>query len=143
MKKIWFFSLVIFMGIIALIYTYPRTVTNFVEPLKNGETQKYIRIMLQKHDKVPIVEIEDVETISAVTEQLKKVRVKYRRNVSLLQYSEDNYLFTLHFDHPDHSITVQKDGTIYHDNKQYIPIDGESLVLVELLEKILKEKGLN
>ena len=130
--------LVVFVGVIVLIYTYPRSVANFVEPLKNEEELKYIRIM-RPHDEPYIVEITDQETIALLKEQVEKVHVRYIRNAHMIPYSVENYVLTMDFNHPDQRIDVQKDGTVYWDDKQYIPVDDESLVLFELLEKVVEE----
>lgn len=132
--------LVVFVGVIVLIYTYPRSMANFVEPLKNGEELEYIRIM-RPHDDPYIVEITDQETIALLKEQVEKVRVRYIRNAYMIPYSVENYVLTMDFNHPDQRIDVQKDGTVYWDNKQYIPVDDQSLILFNLLEELsLNEK---
>lgn len=132
--------LVVFVGVIVLIYTYPRSMANFVEPLKNGEELEYIRIM-RPHDDPYIVEITDQETIALLKEQVEKVRVRYIRNAYMIPYSVENYVLTMDFNHPDQRIDVQKDGTVYWDDKQYIPVDDQSLILFNLLEELsLNEK---
>mgnify|MGYP003311735103 CR=1 FL=1 len=132
--------LVVFVGVIVLIYTYPRSMANFVEPLKNGEELEYIRIM-RPHDDPYIVEITDQETIALLKEQVEKVRVRYIRNAYMIPYSVENYVLTMDFNHSDQRIDVQKDGTVYWDDKQYIPVDDQSLILFNLLEELsLNEK---
>lgn len=138
-KVITLLLFVVFVGTIALIYTYPRSMANFVEPLKNGEELEYIRIM-RPHDDPYIVEITDQETIALLKEQVEKVRVRYIRNAYMIPYSVENYVLTMDFNHPDQRIDVQKDGTVYWDDKQYIPVDDESLILFELLEKVVEKE---
>lgn len=125
--------------IIVLIYTYPRSVVNFVEPLKNGEELENIFIVHQKFNDSYVVKITDKETISRLLEQMEKVRVRYWRIDDPVVGSEDNYLLTMEFNHPDHSVTIQKDGRVYWNHKQYFPVDDETMVLFDLLEKISEE----
>ncbi len=127
------------LGIIAVIYTYPRAVVNFVEPLKNGEELECIWIVHEKFDDPKVVQITDQDTILNLKEQLEKVRVRYWRRDEAVLYSEDNYLLVVEFNHPDHRIIFQKDGTVYWDDKLYFPVDGESVALFELLEKVPEE----
>lgn len=126
-------------GIIALIYTYPRAAANFIEPIRNEEELEYVRIIHEKFENPYIVQITDEEKISMIKEQLEKVRVRYWRRDKVVLYSEENYLLVLEFNDPDHDIIIQKDGTVYWDDKLYYPVDNESLVLFDLLEKVSEE----
>lgn len=127
-------------GIIALLYLYPRSLVNFLKPLKNGQEIQYIRVMHEKGDETFIVEIKDKEIIVLLKEQIEKVRARYIRNKEMIKYSEENYLLTVHINSPDDSFIVQKDGTLYCNDKQYIPVDEETRILFEMLEKAALEQ---
>lgn len=131
--------LVAVIGVIALIYTYPRSLKNFVQPLKNGEEIEYIRVIVQKEEPY-IVEIQDEKMIVSLKNQMEKVKFRYVRNRSLVKYSEENYLLSVDVNSPDYSFTLQKDGTLYCNDKQYAPVENETLILFEMLENMAEEE---
>lgn len=138
-KRAWYLLfLAVVIGVV-LIYTYPRSLKNFVQPLKNGEEIEYIRVIGQKEETY-IVEIHDEKKIASLKNQMEKVKLRYVRNRSLVKYSEENYLLNVHVNSPDYSFTIQKDGTLYCNDKQYTPVDNETLILFELLENMTKEE---
>lgn len=138
-KRAWYLLFLAVAIGVALIYTYPRSLKNFVQPLKNGEEIEYIRVIGQKEETY-IVEIHDEKKIASLKNQMEKVKLRYVRNRSLVKYSEENYLLNVHVNSPDYSFTIQKDGTLYCNDKQYTPVDNETLILFELLENMAKEE---
>lgn len=138
-KRAWYLLLLVVAIGVALIYIYPRSLKNFVQPLKNGEEIEYIRVIGQKEETY-IVEIHDEKKIASLKNQMEKVRLRYVRNRSLVKYSEENYLLNVHVNSPDYSFTIQKDGTLYCNDKQYAPVDNETLILFELLENMAGEE---
>ena len=127
-------------GLLAFVYLYPRSLVNFLKPLETGQEIQYIRVMHEKEDELFIVEIKEEEVISVLKEQIEKVRVKYIRNKDMIKYSKENYLLTVHINSPDDSFVVQKDGTLYCNDKQYIPVDEETRILFDMLEKASLEQ---
>ena len=127
---------ILVIGFIVFTYTYPRSVVNFAEPLRKGEELERIFIIHEKFNDFHVVTITDKKTISRLVEQMEKVRVRYWRRNQAAVYSEENYLLTMEFNDPEHSVTIQKDGTVYWEHKQYFPVDDETMVLFELLEEV-------
>ncbi len=122
-----------------MIFGYPRSLANLINPIKNEEEIQYIRVMLMKEDDAFSVKITDEAIISSIKEQIKKTKVRYVAHVQGITYDSDNYLLKVHVNSPDYGFSVQKDGSVYREHKKYVPVDDETIALFEMLDEAANE----
>ena len=135
--KYGLFLLAVILISVLWIFMHRISLVDLIEPLKNNEEIEYIRIETDKGSREEglLVEIRDKEVITSLKEQMEKVRLKYVGSSRGISYTSEDYLLIVHINAPENQFTVNKNGSIYCNDKKYVAANDEASVLFEKLEQ--------